>query len=88
MLLTLAIIIVAPIASYICYHYSINPIIIDGIADMYKDYGIVSDEIPFDFNMFTILRNLAVIYLLNFLSIFYPYMYINSFKPIEASKHV
>lgn len=77
-----------PIAAYICYYYNINPIVIDGIADMYKDYGIVSDEIPFDYNLFTIGWNVGVIYLLNFLSILYPYMYINSFRPIEATRHV
>jgi ABC-type lipoprotein release transport system permease subunit len=77
-----------PISAYICYYYNINPIVIDGIADMYKDYGIVSDEIPFDYNLFTIAWNVGVIYLLNFLSILYPYMYINSFRPIEATRHV
>lgn len=78
----------APIAAYICYYYSINPIVIEGIADMYKDYGIISNEIPFDFNLVTIGWNLGVIYLLNFLSILYPYMYINSFGPFEATRHV
>lgn len=85
---TLAILLATPIAGTICYYYSLNPIVIEGIAEMYKDYGIVSDEIPFDFDIFTITWNLAVIYGLNFLSILYPYVYINSFKPIEATKHV
>ena len=85
---SLAIIAAAPIAAYICYYYSINPIIISGIAEMYRDYGVVSDEIPFNFSIFTIFWNLSIIYLLNFLSILYPYFYINSFKPIEATRHV
>ncbi|WP_415397410.1 ABC transporter permease [Sulfurimonas sp. CS5] len=85
---SLALLLATPIAGYICYHYSLNPIVIEGIADMYKDYGIISDEIPFDFNLFTISWNISVIYLLNILSIVYPYFYINSFKPIEASRHV
>jgi len=83
-----AFIIAVPLATYICYYYSINPIVIDGIAEMYKDYGIVSDELPFDFNMWSISWNIGVIYLLNFLSVIYPYLYINSFEPIEASRHV
>ncbi|MCW8895611.1 FtsX-like permease family protein [Sulfurimonas sp.] len=83
-----AFVIAVPLASYICYYYSINPIVIEGIAEMYKDYGIVSDEIPFNFDMYTISWNIGLIYLLNFLSILYPYMYINSFGPIEASRHV
>ncbi len=83
-----AFIIAVPLASYICYYYSINPVVIEGIAEMYKDYGLVSDEIPFDFDMYTIAWNVMVIYLLNFLSILYPYFFINSFEPIEASRHV
>ncbi|WP_373000938.1 ABC transporter permease [Sulfurimonas sp.] len=83
-----AFLIAVPIATYICYYYSINPIVIEGIAEMYKDYGIVSDEIPFNFDMFTIAWNIALIYVLNFLSIIYPYLFINSFEPIEASRHV
>ena len=83
-----AFILAVPIATYICYYYSIHPIVIEGIAEMYKDYGIVSDEMPFDFDMFTIAWNIALIYMLNFLSIIYPYLYINSYEPIEASRHV
>jgi ABC-type lipoprotein release transport system permease subunit len=85
---TLAVLLALPIAGYICYYYSLNPIVIEGIAEMYKDYGIISDEIPFDFSLFTISWNVLLIYALNFLSILYPYFYINSFEPIEASRHV
>lgn len=83
-----AIILAAPIAGYICYYFELNPVVIEGIAEVYKDYGIISDEIPFDFSMLTIAWNIGVIFILNFLSILYPYMYINSFKPIEATRHV
>jgi len=85
---SLAVALATPIAAYICYYYSINPIVIEGMSEMYKDYGIVSDEIPFDFNLLTISWNLGVIYLLNILSVIYPYFYINSFRPIEATRHV
>jgi ABC-type lipoprotein release transport system permease subunit len=83
-----AILVATPIGAYICYYYSVNPIIIEGMAEMYKDYGIVSDEMPLDFNLFTILWNIAVIFVLNILSIIYPYYYVSSFTPIQASKHV
>lgn len=83
-----AIVLATPIAGYICYYYTINPIVIEGLAEMYKDYGIVSNEMPFDFNMYTMSWNLGVIYMLNFLSILYPYFFINSYEPIEASRHV
>jgi len=85
---SLAILLATPIAGYICYYYSINPIVVEGIAEMYKDYGIVSDEIPFAFDIFTIFWNIGVIYILNILSIIYPYFYINSYEPIEATRHV
>jgi len=84
----LAIVFASPIAGYICYHYSLNPIVIEGIAEMYQDYGIVSDELPFSFNLFTIAWNIFLVLMLNILSIVYPFIYIYSFGPIEASKHV
>lgn len=85
---SLAILFATPLGGFINYYYSIHPIVIEGMAEMYKDYGIISDEIPFEFNIFTISWNIALIYFLNFLSIIYPYFYITSFKPVEASKHV
>ncbi|MDQ7043749.1 MAG: FtsX-like permease family protein [Sulfurimonas sp.] len=85
---SLAVIFATPIGAYIAYYYSVNPIIIEGMSETYKEYGIVSDELPFSFDIFTITWNVAVIYILNFLSIIYPIKFINSFKPIEATRHV
>jgi len=85
---TAAVIVATPLGAAINYYFSIHPIIIDGISETYKDYGVVSDEMPFDFNLFTIGWNIAIIYVLNFLSIIYPITYINAFKPIEAVRHV
>jgi ABC-type lipoprotein release transport system permease subunit len=85
---TLAVLFAAPIGAYIAYYYSIHPIIIEGISETYKQYGVISDQIPFDFNLFTISWNIAVIYILSFLSILYPVYYINKFTPTEAIRHV
>jgi len=85
---TLAILFATPIASSIAYYFSLHPIVIEGISQTYKEYGIISDEIPFSFDVFTIFWNVAVIYMLSFLSILYPISYINSLKPIEAMHHV
>jgi len=85
---TAAILLAMPLGASIAYYFSLNPIVIEGMSEMYKDYGIVSDEMPFAFNLFTISWNVATIYVLNFLSIIYPVSYINSFKPIEATHHV
>ncbi len=85
---TAAIFLAAPIGAAIAYYFSINPIVIEGMSETYKAYGIVSDEMPFAFDLFTIFWNVGVIYILNFLSILYPISYINAFKPIEAAHHV
>ncbi len=85
---TMAVLLATPIGAYIAYYFSVNPIIIEGMSETYKEYGIVSDELPFSFDVFTIFWNVALIYSLNFLSVLYPIKFINSFKPIEAMKHV
>jgi ABC-type lipoprotein release transport system permease subunit len=85
---SLAVILATPIGAYIAYHYSVYPIIIEGMSETYKEYGIVSDELPFSFDVYTIAWNVGVIYVLNFLSVVYPIKFINSFKPIEATRHV
>ena len=85
---SLAVLLATPVAASICYYFSIHPVVIEGMADMYKSYGIVSDKIPFAFNIFTMSWNIALIYMLNFLSILYPYFYVSSFKPVEALKDV
>ncbi|QSZ42016.1 FtsX-like permease family protein [Sulfurimonas aquatica] len=85
---TLAILIATPIGAYIAYYFSLYPIIIEGMSETYKEYGVISDELPFNFDVFTITWNVLLIYSLNFLSILYPILYINAFNPIEATKHV
>lgn len=83
-----AILLATPIGIYLTYYYSLNPIIIEGMAETYKQYGIVSDAMPVSFDLFTISWNVLVVYGLNFLSIVYPMLYLNSFSPIEATKQV
>lgn len=85
---TLAIILATPIGGYIAYYYSIHPIVIEGISETYKDYGIVSDEMPLSFDLFTIFWNVLVVYILHLLSILYPMKYLSSFRPVEALGHV
>lgn len=85
---SLAVLLATPIGAYIAYYYSVYPIVIEGMSETYKEYGIVSDELPFSFSLFTITWNVIVIYMLNFLSVIYPIKFINSFKPIEATRHV
>jgi len=85
---TAAILLAAPLGAYVAYYFSVYPIIIEGISETYKEYGIISDELPFSFDVFTITWNVGVVYVLNILSTLYPIHFINAFKPLEASKHV
>ena len=85
---TLATILATPIGAYIAYYFSSNPIVLEGISETYKEYGFVSDEIFLSFDAFSIFWNVGIIYILSFISVIYPIRYINSFKPIEAIKHV
>lgn len=72
----------------LAYYYEINPIIIEGIAETYKQYGIVTDAVPTRFDLFTIVWNSAVVLVLNFLALFYPVYYLRQFTPTEAMRHV
>lgn len=85
---TLAVLLAAPIGAYIAYYFSLHPIIIEGMSETYKEYGVVSDAMPFSFDLFTISWNVGIIYVLNLLSVVYPIRYINAFRPIEATRHV
>ena len=81
---TFAVSIATPIGSGIAYYFSLHPFVMEGMSEMYKEYGIVSDEIPLAFDLWTISWNVMMIYGLNFLSIVYPLRYIFKFKPVEA----
>jgi len=83
-----AILLATPIGAYIAYYFSLHPIVIEGMSETYKQYGVVSDEIPFSYDWFTISWNVALIFVLNLLSVLYPMHYINAFRPVEALHHV
>jgi len=72
----------------IVYYLQENPIVISGMAEMYKEYGIVSDKIPTDFDLFTITWNTLSILALCLASVFYPIYKINQYSVIEAIRYV
>lgn len=72
----------------IAYYYELHPIIIEGIAETYKEYGIVSDAIPTRFDLFTVIWNGGLIFALDLLSVLYPIYYVGRFAPMEAMRHV
>lgn len=77
-----------PLGGFLAAWFELHPIIIEGIAENYKSYGIVSDAIPTHFSPSAILRQSALILLLNLAGILYPIRYVRSFSPVEAMRHV
>ena len=78
----------AVVGGFISHYYELHPIIISGMAEMYQDYGIVSDEVPMHYNLFTISWNALIILLLNLLAILYPVIKINKLTAVEAMRYV
>ena len=76
------------IGAFLAYYFELNPIVIEGIAETYKQYGIVTDAVPTRFDLFTIGWNTVVVLILNFLALFYPIYYLRQFTPTEAMRHV
>ncbi len=77
-----------PLGGYTAYYFEVHPIVISGMSDMYKEYGVVSDSVPTNFSLFTIVWNTILVFVLNLLSILYPMAYVRSFTPVEAMRHV
>ena len=84
----LALVFATPLGAYTAYYFEVHPIVIAGMSDMYKDYGVVSDEVPTLFEHFTVFWNILVVFALNILSIVYPLFYVRSFTSVEAMHHV
>jgi ABC-type lipoprotein release transport system permease subunit len=78
----------AVIGAAATYYLEVYPITISGLADTYKEYGIISDIIPTHFDAFTIAWNTFSIFILNLLSIFYPIYKINKLSVTEAMRYV
>jgi len=70
------------------YYLEIYPITISGLAETYKEYGIIYDTIPTHFDTFTIIWNALSIFVLNISSIFYPIFKINKLSVTEAMRYV
>lgn len=88
LLATVSIIVGSIIGASIAYYYELHPIVISGIAETYKEYGVVSDEIPMHFDLFTITWNALTIFMLNLAAIIYPISKINKLTAMEAMRYV
>ena len=87
-LASISIVVGTIIGASIAYYYEMNPIVISGIAETYKEYGVVSDEIPMNFDLFTIAWNALTIFMLNLAAIIYPVAKINKLTAMEAMRYV
>jgi ABC-type lipoprotein release transport system permease subunit len=87
-LATISIVVGMIIGASIAYYYELHPIVISGIAETYKEYGVVSDEIPMNFDLFTIAWNALTIFILNLAAIIYPVTKINKLTAMEAMRYV
>jgi len=77
------------IGAALAYYFSINPIEFGAeFEEQFKQYGLVSTALPTDFDPFTILRDMGIMFLLCVGSTLYPIFKVNRFKPIEAINHV
>ncbi|UPT78426.1 FtsX-like permease family protein [Sulfurovum sp. XGS-02] len=88
MLATISIILGTIVGAFISYYFELNPIVISGIAETYKEYGVVSDEIPMNFDLFTITWNALTIFILNLAAIIYPIFKVNKLTAMEAMRYV
>lgn len=78
----------AVLGAVITYYLEVYPITISGLAETYKEYGIISDTIPTHFDAFTIAWNTLSIFILNISSILFPIYKINKLSVTEAMRYV
>jgi len=88
LLATISVVVGGIIGAFIAYYFELHPIVISGIAETYKEYGVVSDEIPMKFDLFTITWNALTIFMLNLAAIVYPIFKVNKLTAMEAMRYV
>ncbi len=76
------------IGAPVAWYFELHPIVIEGIAEAYKEYGIINDQIPMRFDWFTISWNAGIVFMLNMLAVLYPIAVVNRKTPVEAMHHV
>ena len=70
------------------YYYSVHPMVFSGMEEQFKQYGLAASAIPTAFEPLTILRDMAVMFVLLLLSTLYPILKVNRYQPVEAIHHV
>lgn len=73
---------------YLAYYFQLNPIDLGEIGDAYKEFGLITTELPALFSWTTTFKGMVYVFILNLISIIYPIYKVLSFRPIDAIHHV
>lgn len=76
------------IGAAFAYYFNVHPMVFSGMEEQFKQYGLAVSAIPTAFEPLTILRDVAVMFVLLLLSTLYPIIKANRYQPIEAMHHV
>lgn len=76
------------ISGYLNFYFSIHPIDFSSQAEQFKQYGLMSSDMPTEFNLLHIFRDMILIFILNILSTIYPILKLNSLTPLKALRNV
>lgn len=69
-------------------YFQYNPIVIAGMEEQFKQYGLAVSSMPTIFMPWLIARDMVVMFILTLLSTLYPVLKVNRIQPIEAINHV
>lgn len=69
-------------------YFEYNPIVIAGMEEQFKQYGLAVSSMPTIFVPAMVVRDMAVMFILTMLSTLYPVIKVNRIQPIEAIHHV
>ncbi len=70
------------------WYFEVNPIVISGYEEQFKQYGLAASTMPTAFMPMVILRDMVVMFVLSLLSTLYPILKVNRMRPVEAIHHV
>jgi len=76
------------IGAIFAWYFSVHPMVFSGMEEQFKQYGLAVSAIPSAFEPLTILRDMAVMFVLLLLATLYPIIKVNRYQPIEAMHHV
>ncbi len=76
------------IGGALAYYFELNPIVISGYEEQFKQYGLAASSMPAIFSLSTLVRDMIVMFVLTVLSTLYPILKVNGYRPIDAIHHV